>query len=365
MTVKTNSNKKYMPPPAATYMPPGAGLYIHIYNAWQNGSLAWQNGSLACHHHWCHDWACHEAFVWPRQDSHSLGFLWTSSQKERQRCDRFRNGKLPLMTEHHGCIEVPLTNHYKYLGGFLTRGGGKLQEIRARAACAMHNIEHLKKLTTRSDLDICHRRTLIRSFGISRLSLHSGTHGEFKCWHAAVYRLSQAVQGRVPDGSVPHAHMYQLADMMQPPMPLELMYISRLRLLFHLIKVADPFLIASILQNHQLARMPLGFVEPSRVSSGCKINWEQTRCQMSSWLSTIWVPGKIFNLRTENSKALWSMQRRPTFSGWKTCALFRSINNNKMIYFLTWTGHVLRPIKKRPHIMLVIYVIHSSTVRLL
>ena len=187
-----------------------------------------------------------------------MDFYGTHARTQRQRCDKLKHGKLPLMTEHFGCIEVPLTNHYKYLGGFLTRGGGALQEIRVRAACALHNIQPLKKLTTRTDLDVKHRRTLIRSFGLSRLTLHSGTwsnlsQGEFRCWHAAVYKLYQSVQGRLSDGTVSHASMYLLADLMQSPMPLELLYICRLRVLFHLIKIADPFLIASILHNHQLA----------------------------------------------------------------------------------------------------------------
>ena len=148
------------------------------------------------------------------------------------------------------------------------------QEIRVRAACALHNMQPLKRLTARTDLDIAQRRMLVRSFGISRHTLHAGTwcdltQGEFNSWHAAVYKVYQTLQGWQTDGTVPHTKMYALANLMQPPMPLELMYICRLRLLFHLIKAADPYLIASILDNHQLAQ------EASWLYGAIKsVNWQ-------------------------------------------------------------------------------------------
>ena len=47
--------------------------------------------------------------------------------------------------------------------------------------------------------------------------------------------------------------MSDLANLMQSPMPLELMCICRLRWLFHLIKVADHHLIAAVIYNFHLA----------------------------------------------------------------------------------------------------------------
>eukprot|EP00435_Cladocopium_sp_Y103_P075263 s194_g55.t1 len=178
--------------------------------------------------------------------------------KERQRCEQIQQDKLPLLSEHFGQTSVHLTNKYKYLGGFLVRGGGCLQEIRTRKACALRNLRPLKKVLSNTDIDIQHRRTLIRSMGLSVYTLHSGTwhamnQGEYQAWHAGLHQLYQILSSRNEDGQVKHDDMYSLAYSMRAPMPMELLYINRLRLLFHLIRAADKHIIAAILHNHMIA----------------------------------------------------------------------------------------------------------------
>eukprot|EP00435_Cladocopium_sp_Y103_P018773 s3046_g4.t1 len=187
-----------------------------------------------------------------------LEFHGPKATTERQKSERLLQNKLPLMSEHLGCTPVHLTNRYKYLGGFLVRGGGCLQEVQTRAACALQNIRPLKKYLSNPDIDVRHRRVLLRSMGLSIFTPHAGTwfalsQGEYRTWHAGLYKLYQQLQGRNEQGEVRHDDMYTLANRAQAPMAMELMYLSRLRLLFHLIKTADQFLIAAILYNHEVA----------------------------------------------------------------------------------------------------------------
>ena len=194
----------------------------------------------------------------PGKTSVLFEFHGKRAQSMRQKLDKEFRGFLPVCSEHWGCKRVPITNHYKYLGGFLVRGGSKLQEIRVRSACAHSNMRPLKKVLTNDDMSMEHKRTLVKSFGLSRLVLHSGTwcnltQGEYQAWHAAVYKLYQVVQPRNVDGTVKHSEMYQLAEDIQSPMPMELLYINRLRLLFHLFRTADAYLIAAVLWNFQHA----------------------------------------------------------------------------------------------------------------
>ena len=58
--------------------------------------------------------------------------------------------------------------------------------------------------------------------------------------------------GRDQDGTVPHYSVYQLANKMQSPMPMELLYLHRLRLFTHVIKSEDAHMIAVILEDFSL-----------------------------------------------------------------------------------------------------------------
>ena len=98
---------------------------------------------------------------------------------------------------------------------------------------------------------------MVRSLGLSILTLHSGTwmdltQTEMQAWQAGVFKLYQTIQPRDADGAVSHKQMLQMADDMGAPMPMEMMYIQRLRLLFHIMQVADVYMIHAILNNFAL-----------------------------------------------------------------------------------------------------------------
>ena len=60
------------------------------------------------------------------------------------------------------------------------------------------------------------------------------------------------LQGRDNAGDVEHLDYYQIAHAAYSAMPIELMYIQRLRLFIHLLQNFDSYLIAAILDNHAI-----------------------------------------------------------------------------------------------------------------
>ena len=187
-----------------------------------------------------------------------LEFRSRHAQRERQKVDHSMQGKLPLMTEHWGLMHIPVVSHYKHLGGHIVRGGAKLQEIKVRSAMTLQNVQPLKRILTDDRLDIQKRQHLLRSMGISILTLHAGTWfaltlGECRAWQAAVFRTYQLLQKRTSTGDVEHLDYYQLAHAAHSAMPIELMYIQRLRLFLHVLQNFDRILIAAILHNYVVA----------------------------------------------------------------------------------------------------------------
>ena len=87
----------------------------------------------------------------------------------------------------------------------------------------------LQPLNKNKALHVEKKRIIVQSIGMSVLTLHAGT------WQAGV-----------------HKQMYELAKDMDSPMPTELMYIQRLRLLFHLMQAADEYIIHSVLNSFAL-----------------------------------------------------------------------------------------------------------------
>ena len=58
------------------------------------------------------------------------------------------------------------------------------------------------------------------------------------------------IRPRDDEGNVANTQMYELTGDMESPMPMELMYIQRLRLLFHLMQVADDFMIHAVIKKN-------------------------------------------------------------------------------------------------------------------
>ena len=190
-----------------------------------------------------------------------MEFRGKQAQRERQKVEHSLHGKLPIMTEYWGLIEVPVpvVNHYKHLGGYIVRNGVISQEIRTRAAMTMQNLKPLKRILSDKQIEENKRQYLLKSMGISVLTLHSGTWfdltmSEFQTWQSAVFKTYQVLHSRDDQGHVKHLDHYQIACAAHGPMPMELMYLNRLRLFVHLLQNFDVFLIAAILQNHEVAK---------------------------------------------------------------------------------------------------------------
>lgn len=176
----------------------------------------------------------------------------------RQACENTHGQNLQVLSEHQGIVQVPIVSHYKHLGGQIVRGGTKLPEINIRAAASRQNIAPLMKIIKNKEIPKAQKSMLIRSLALSVLRLHSGTwhainQGEAKAWMAAVFRLYQMAEGRSANGEVEHWELYQLAGILKLPMPIEMLYIERLRIFVQILNAYDQYAIAAVIHNHHVA----------------------------------------------------------------------------------------------------------------
>lgn len=160
----------------------------------------------------------------------------------------------PRPTEHYGCLEVPVVPCCKHLGGYILRSGAKLPEVRVRQALAMQNLRPLRKFLTDPRVPLPKRQMLVRSMGMSVVLLHASTCfdltiGEYKAWHAAVVGTHQTLQKKEANEANANAAMEANAAM-----PMELLYLHRIRLFLHILQKLHECLIAGILHNHHVAR---------------------------------------------------------------------------------------------------------------
>ena len=105
----------------------------------------------------------------------------------------FKDG-LRVMSEHMGCVKIPVVTHYKHLGGHITRIGSCFQEIKVRGANALAKLKPLNKLLKDNNLAMEKKRLLVKSLGISVLTLHAGTwtdmtQREYEAWQASVFKV--------------------------------------------------------------------------------------------------------------------------------------------------------------------------------
>ena len=187
-----------------------------------------------------------------------LEFRGKKARQSRQKCEKELGDHLTILSEHEGMTKVPLVTHYKHLGGQIMRGGSLLQEIKIRGAAARQNVVPLKTVLSDDKVPLQHRRMLVKSMGLSVMRLHAGTwfainQGELQAWTAALHRLYRMLDCRDTHGEVKHKKLYHLAAQMEAPMPVELIYLERLRLFGHLLHVFDEWVITAILHNHRTA----------------------------------------------------------------------------------------------------------------
>ena len=121
----------------------------------------------------------------------------------------------------------------------------------------MAKLKPLQKILKDAKLNMEKKRLVVRSIGLSVLTLHAGTwtgltQGELEAWQAGVFKAYQQFQPRDAQGNVRHVSLFELARDMESPLPMELLYVQRLRLLFHIIQAADEYMIGAVSYNHHV-----------------------------------------------------------------------------------------------------------------
>eukprot|EP00435_Cladocopium_sp_Y103_P021048 s926_g5.t1 len=226
-----------------------------------------------------------------------FSFHGPQSTKARQKFEAEHKHGVVVFTEYQGPVTIPVVTHYKHLGGHLTRNATVHPEIQVRLARTMAKLQPLRKILTNQALDVQRRRLLVRIMGLTVLTLHTGswwrlTQTELAAWQAAVFRVYHSIHGRDETGQVVHKDYFELADEMQAPMPMELLYIQRLKLLFHLIKVGDAHMISAVLYNDDITR---------------EASWLKSVMQSLKWmqqqLGDEAVPPELFQL---HDRQMWS-----------------------------------------------------------
>eukprot|EP00438_Fugacium_kawagutii_P019093 Skav234721 [mRNA] locus=scaffold634:416566:420593:- [translate_table: standard] len=193
----------------------------------------------------------------PGKTAALVEFSGKGSVAARQDMEAQYQGKLRLFSEHIGALPIPLVNKYKHLGGHAVRGGSPLTDIKVRSAMALEKMRPLRRILHHPILVDSHRQLLLRSCGLSVLTVHAGTWAGLDCqtyqtWQAAVTRLYSTLHPRAPDGSYPQLSLYRLALDACAPMPMELLYVCRLRLFFQLLASNDLCLRSAVLRNWEV-----------------------------------------------------------------------------------------------------------------
>ena len=188
-------------------------------------------------------------------------FSWhgKKSVKARQDCDAQCTEGLQVLTEHTGMQLIPIVNHYKHLGGQLVRTGSLMHEIKTRAITATAKAMPLKKILQNPQFHLKHRCHLLRSMVWSVFLVHVGSwfdmnETEYRSWQGAWFRLTGAIHARNQEGTVQHMDMYQRSHDAGLPMPMETIYLQRLRLFAGILQENDHFMISALIANWKIAK---------------------------------------------------------------------------------------------------------------
>eukprot|EP00438_Fugacium_kawagutii_P017131 Skav204405 [mRNA] locus=scaffold4169:218344:224337:+ [translate_table: standard] len=193
----------------------------------------------------------------PGKTAALVEFAGKGSIQARQQMEARYDGQLRVFSEHVGVLAVPLVNKYKHLGGFVTRGASCYTDIQVRSAVALQRVRPLRKFLHHPQLPLPHKQLLVKSCGLSILTVHAGTWSgfnlkEFHAWQAAVTKLYALLHARDDSGAVPQLSHHHLAHHAQSPMALELVFIARLRLFFQLLAAGDICIRTAVLQNWEV-----------------------------------------------------------------------------------------------------------------
>eukprot|EP00438_Fugacium_kawagutii_P033935 Skav230284 [mRNA] locus=scaffold2091:267127:269969:- [translate_table: standard] len=198
----------------------------------------------------------------PHKTAVLLEFAGKGSTAHRRQAESTRGHVFRIFSEHQGVISIPMINHYRHLGGILTRGGSRIQEsqeLRTKSAAALAKVGPLRRVINHPQFPVAHRQLVLHSCGLSILTLHAGTwsgfnRGEYQHWQAAVVKLYACMHARTADGEVQKLPIAQLAHDAAGPLPMELLYLSRLQLLLQLLRHNDLCIRSVIFQNWQVCQ---------------------------------------------------------------------------------------------------------------
>ena len=104
-----------------------------------------------------------------------ISFHGKGATAARQAAEQKYGQGLALVSEHKGKVIIPLVGHYRHLGGFVTRSGSRLPELRVRTAGALSKLKPLRRLLVHQGLQKEQRSRLIKSLGLSVFTLNAGT----------------------------------------------------------------------------------------------------------------------------------------------------------------------------------------------
>ena len=185
-------------------------------------------------------------------------FHGPKAKQARIDCEKKYKDGLPVLSEHRGMVVVPIVNHYKHLGGTVTRQANLMPEIRIRSAQSCAKLQPLRKILQHPGVKQSHKRQLLKTMAWPVLTLHCGSwfqlnEGEYKAWQGAWFRLCGFLYVRNDEGEVTHTHLCQRSWDCQIPMPMETLYLSRLKLCCQILQENDQFSIAAILHNAGVA----------------------------------------------------------------------------------------------------------------
>lgn len=187
-----------------------------------------------------------------------LQFRGKGAVKARQACEAAFADGIPLVSEHFAPQRLPIVSHYKHLGGYIVRQGTIHQDIQVKVAKAVSNLRPVRAFLRDSAIPVAHRRMIVKAMGMSILQLHAGTwpklnQQDFQAWKGAVWQLYRSLNSfAVADPD--HQHWYQGAREMDAPLPMEALFLARLRLLVQLLGARDEMLYDAILANWHTAR---------------------------------------------------------------------------------------------------------------
>ena len=188
-------------------------------------------------------------------------FSWhgRKSVQARQCCDAQCPDGLQVFSEHAGMQTIPIVNHYKHLGGQLVRTGTLLHEIKTRAMAATSKAVPLRSILQNPQFALKQRCHLLRSMVWSVFLVHVGSwfdlnESEYRAWQGAWFRLTGFLHPRDDAGQVKHIDMYKRAHEAGLPMPMETIYLQRLRVCVAILQENDHFMIEALIKNWRIAK---------------------------------------------------------------------------------------------------------------